>query len=643
MANKSYYGYVERDASSQINWSEVGKSMSDMLLETAKAREQKKAEIDKASREFGKILSDSPQGEHQGTNDAIFGYAEQAQEMMLLQSNLLKTGQLNLREYNLQRQNLMDGTNEVFDVAKEWNTEYAKKLERMTNCEGNPDVDCSAELEQFLMEDAEGMVNFNSHSLYINPTNYQVNLAKRIKNDQGVYTSEIDSSPGSFETVSSLRNRISNTYNKFKLQDYITANGATIADYQRQWADGTLVNDATRRGAYKEYQNGFVASIMSNDYDALSILTDTIPRGDYFDGFTWDEEEAAKDSKKVLLQVNPDDSGNPIPVMNDTQKTAVADMIKAQMDVQVKSIHKKPEKKTTERTDKKNEESKAFFDRFNKLNAGDESTFEAVSEEITQEYNNVSDIKITKINRNDDSFTVLLRDPEADGIRTLTIDRYSDLQILNEDTGEMENNPNPSKPRSLEDVAQELYQYIKPTAGDNTFDEDISLYQPGFVTQFITNAQGEVVPNPNYAGNIGTDFQRDKMYPDNIELSQLIIEEGTGQQGDTTAIGLLKGAGNKPENIATATERILNMGLGQFLEEDITIDAKRTDEWGKLSKYGTVKINVGDKPYEIKWEKDVNTYGDALENLMNQILSDLKAPNVGDGNVDTSKYNKKDG
>ena len=630
MANKSYYGYVERDASSQINWSEVGKSMSDMLLETAKAREQKKAEIDKASREFGKILSDSPQGEHQGTNDAIFGYAEQAQEMMLLQSNLLKTGQLNLREYNLQRQNLMDGTNEVFDVAKEWNTEYAKKLERMTNCEGNPDVDCSAELEQFLMEDAEGMVNFNSHALYINPTNYQVNLAKRKKNDQGVYTSEIDSSPGSFETVSSLRNRISNTYNKFKLQDYITANGATIADYQRQWADGTLVNDATRRAAYKEYQNGFVASIMSNEYDALSILTDTIPRGDYFDGFTWDEEEAAKDSKKVLLQVNPDGSGNPIPVMNDTQKTAVADMIKAQMDVQVKSVHKKTETKTTDRKDKKYEESKAFFDRFNKLNAGDESTFEAVSEEITQEYNNASDIKITDITRDEDRFTVLLRDPEADGIRTLTIDRLVEVADPDNEGGTI------IKERDLQDVAQELYQYIKPTAGDNSFDEDISLYQPGFVTAFIKDEKGNIVPNPNYAGNIGTKFQRTKMMPDNFELSQLIIEEGTGQQGDTTAIDLLNATDKRPGEIASATERILNMGLGQFLEEDITIDSEK----GWFTKKGTVTINVGGKPYEIKWEKDVNRYGDTLEKLMNQILADLKAPNVGDGNVDTSKYNK---
>ena len=36
------YKYVERDADSQINWAEVGKSLSDVLLETKRVREEKK-------------------------------------------------------------------------------------------------------------------------------------------------------------------------------------------------------------------------------------------------------------------------------------------------------------------------------------------------------------------------------------------------------------------------------------------------------------------------------------------------------------------------------------------------------------------------------------------------------------------------
>ena len=36
------YKYVERDADSQINWAEVGKSLSDVLLETKRVREERR-------------------------------------------------------------------------------------------------------------------------------------------------------------------------------------------------------------------------------------------------------------------------------------------------------------------------------------------------------------------------------------------------------------------------------------------------------------------------------------------------------------------------------------------------------------------------------------------------------------------------
>jgi len=53
----TYYKYAERSADSQINWAEVGKNMSDMLKEETRIREEKKAAIDAASREFGQTLA----------------------------------------------------------------------------------------------------------------------------------------------------------------------------------------------------------------------------------------------------------------------------------------------------------------------------------------------------------------------------------------------------------------------------------------------------------------------------------------------------------------------------------------------------------------------------------------------------------
>ena len=49
---KTYYKFAERSAESQINWAEVGKNVTDMLNTEASIREEKKAAIDEASRQY---------------------------------------------------------------------------------------------------------------------------------------------------------------------------------------------------------------------------------------------------------------------------------------------------------------------------------------------------------------------------------------------------------------------------------------------------------------------------------------------------------------------------------------------------------------------------------------------------------------
>ncbi len=81
----TYYGYKERSAEDQIDWSAVGSSMSNMLIEQQQKRDQLKADIDKASVEFGETLSDAPQGEHKGMSEYSINYAANAQDFQLMQ------------------------------------------------------------------------------------------------------------------------------------------------------------------------------------------------------------------------------------------------------------------------------------------------------------------------------------------------------------------------------------------------------------------------------------------------------------------------------------------------------------------------------------------------------------------------------
>ena len=87
---KSYYGYVKRDVENETNWAAITKSMNDMLSAEGKRRETKKADIDKASREFGEVLTNAEGSSHQGLSDFWLDGANSIQETRRMQDQLLK-------------------------------------------------------------------------------------------------------------------------------------------------------------------------------------------------------------------------------------------------------------------------------------------------------------------------------------------------------------------------------------------------------------------------------------------------------------------------------------------------------------------------------------------------------------------------
>ena len=60
----TYYGYVEREAGDQIDWSVIGSDITKMLQEEVVRREELKSEIDKSTRAYAKTLSEAPTGQH---------------------------------------------------------------------------------------------------------------------------------------------------------------------------------------------------------------------------------------------------------------------------------------------------------------------------------------------------------------------------------------------------------------------------------------------------------------------------------------------------------------------------------------------------------------------------------------------------
>lgn len=314
----TYYKYAERNVDSQINWAEVGKNLTDMLSEEAKVREQKKAAIDEATRKFGETLANSPQGEHAGMNQWALDYAADAQEARLIQDRLLRSGQLKLRDYNIMRQNVTDGTKNAFNLVSEYQKEYTDKMARMKDKK-------SQFLEQWEMEQLEGFSNFTNSKLYINPTNGQVSVGKMTPNaSTGVM--ELSSNPNDFSTIDQMRNRLKSKYDRIdvdatlnqwvkglgKYQEVVKAAGGwkTISDPRLR--DKKDPKTKQMINEFDKAMNGMLeAQFAGNPYNATSVLTDYLgmdENGSEYT-FTYDEADAAANPNKILLKPDPANPG----------------------------------------------------------------------------------------------------------------------------------------------------------------------------------------------------------------------------------------------------------------------------------------------------------------------------------------------
>jgi hypothetical protein len=399
----TYYSYAERNASDEINWSQVGKNLTDMLSKESQVREEKKAAIDKATREYGETLANAPQGEHQGINQWALTYADSAQQARLMQDRLLKSGQLKQKDYMVMRQNITDGTSQAFGLIKEYQAEYNDKMERYKKGD-------SQALEQWLMAEAEGFANFNNSELYINPTDFTVNVAKKEKqivDGKEVYV--MSKNPNEFTTVNAMRNRIKGKFDKLDidktLQGGVNVLGKDIESLVSQvsnTAQGGLIksiNDITQRkdfgvetneaiSLFERSESTYLDSIMTQPTNISSILTEFVvsdPKTKQAYTYTWDAKKAGGN---VILLKN-DSAGRPVPEFTDGQKEVAKNALRERFRIMLdKEIELKATPQTQlqerraptlgemDRADKK-KEAKNFADNLSALLTGDDDQVQA--------------------------------------------------------------------------------------------------------------------------------------------------------------------------------------------------------------------------------------------------------------------------
>jgi hypothetical protein len=280
----TYYKYAEREADSQINWEEISKNLSDTLTEANNLREQKKTAIDESTRAFSKTLANATQGENGLVNQKTLDYAENATQLMLIQERLLKSGQMKFKDYATVRQNLIDSTDQAFGLAKEYQEEYSKKMQRLES-------GVSSGLESWEMEQLEGYANLSGMNFYLDPTTGNVSMAKVLKKEiDGQTVDVMDEDPNNYVNVNTARNRLKSYHDKFKVEeslqeaakmlgknkeDVIKAGGSFKAGQIITTSDPTQKKDLDGAiNLYNKAEENFISSRLSNDYNVQSVLYD---------------------------------------------------------------------------------------------------------------------------------------------------------------------------------------------------------------------------------------------------------------------------------------------------------------------------------------------------------------------------------
>lgn len=274
----TYYKFAEREADSFVNWAEIGKGLTDMLQEQTKIREEKRAAIDQATRENLKSLAEAPTGAHTGLNTWALEYADNARQAILLQDRLLKSGALKLKDYTVMRQNLNDGTDELFSVIKNFQAAFKEKRDRMIS---NDPANKSQAFEMDLMAYTEQFGDFSKSKAMIDPNNFMVNVGimEPDPDNQGVmkvgkmiapsgFLKKIQDTKVDYFDSSAAAEAASKSFGAFA--------ESTIQELSRLQGKVVTIEDVRKRPGYEEAINEELNSFFSNPFNITSVLTNDL-------------------------------------------------------------------------------------------------------------------------------------------------------------------------------------------------------------------------------------------------------------------------------------------------------------------------------------------------------------------------------
>lgn len=333
----TYFKYAERDADAQINWAEVGKGLSDMLAETNRVREEKKAAIDKAQREAMNYVAETPNGEHVGARTSILEYSDQVSNRLRIADQLLKSGQMSVKDYTIFRQNIVDNTNLAFNANKVYQEKYSDVMKGVADKK-------YSQLYSDNFAEAEGFGDWGNIGWEISP-NGTVMAGKMIEQEvDGKKVRTLDKTSGSLRSMNYLNQALVGQIDFYnydeKINSFVDKLGnekrtiVTLGKLQKQGLIKT-VNDIKGRkdidietkevlSSFIQAENDQIATITGNPIDTARVLVDSAifaPNKKQY-SITTNEQEAKNNPEKILKVVDPETGGFKYVISEEQQQDA---------------------------------------------------------------------------------------------------------------------------------------------------------------------------------------------------------------------------------------------------------------------------------------------------------------------------------
>jgi hypothetical protein len=347
MPPKSYFGYVEREADSYVNWADVGRTITNTVDEIDRVRTEKKAAIDAAYKEGLEFINNQPTGENEEVTGLTMDLAYNSAENLKIQYNLLKSGKIQTKDFAAYVQNQNDNVKGFYETVSTIQQSFKERQDRM-KAEDSQDIEIYAgeELEKYgKLSNLQAFYNANGSLTFGLKGEPDKDGVRRVL-------------PGSqnIMSVNQLKGAVDAKYDRYKydpdLTNWVDGLGEQLNSYREigtrmkagsitEIVDITkdeitsrakelgLSEDEVKRltatgNSFKAAEKAFIDARLENKYNLSSILTNNL-------GFkiTESAEEAKEDPKKLLF--TKDGNGVYTPVPSPEQKTEAENFLRSQL------------------------------------------------------------------------------------------------------------------------------------------------------------------------------------------------------------------------------------------------------------------------------------------------------------------------